>query len=222
MACSRPWPARRARRAEWTPSDRTTPSTNDPAAHLHAPTAKEAPCPMRREPGHALAIGGASSITWGRRRARSSAGEHYVDIVGVAGSIPAAPTTGACRAAGIFRLTRGSVCVTILHSGQKRPGAPLSTVGGVFRRPRHGCAGARSLQSKIASATANRTRPSRRRRAGPDRSRAVRNGRRGAAAGEIGRRIRPAFRLLSPCFRPVFTLLFPWFFVVTHWYATKS
>ena len=25
-------------------------------------------------------------------RARSSAGEHYVDIVGVAGSIPAAPT----------------------------------------------------------------------------------------------------------------------------------
>ena len=26
-------------------------------------------------------------------RARSSAGEHYVDIVGVAGSIPAAPTT---------------------------------------------------------------------------------------------------------------------------------
>ena len=27
------------------------------------------------------------------RRARSSAGEHYVDIVGVAGSIPAAPTT---------------------------------------------------------------------------------------------------------------------------------
>ena len=26
-------------------------------------------------------------------RARSSAGEHYVDIVGVAGSIPAVPTT---------------------------------------------------------------------------------------------------------------------------------
>ena len=32
-----------------------------------------------------------------KRRARSSAGEHYVDIVGVAGSIPAAPTTDICR-----------------------------------------------------------------------------------------------------------------------------
>jgi large subunit ribosomal protein L36 len=30
-------------------------------------------------------------------RARSSAGEHYVDIVGVAGSIPAAPTIGFFR-----------------------------------------------------------------------------------------------------------------------------
>ncbi len=30
---------------------------------------------------------------FGGIRARSSAGEHYVDIVGVAGSIPAVPTT---------------------------------------------------------------------------------------------------------------------------------
>ena len=50
-------------------------------------TMSTAPSPADHEPG----AGGLIEVEtcW----ARSSAGEHYVDIVGVAGSIPAAPTT---------------------------------------------------------------------------------------------------------------------------------
>ena len=49
-------------------------------------TMSTAPSPADHEPG----AGGLIEVEtcW----ARSSAGEHYVDIVGVAGSIPAAPT----------------------------------------------------------------------------------------------------------------------------------
>ena len=49
----------------------------------------------------ALAIGGASSIMPGWRRARSSAGEHRADVSGAADPIPATLATGAGRAAGI-------------------------------------------------------------------------------------------------------------------------
>jgi hypothetical protein len=41
-------------------------------------------------------------------RARSSAGEHYVDIVGVAGSIPAAPTILQIQFLCLFRLLSGA------------------------------------------------------------------------------------------------------------------
>jgi hypothetical protein len=48
-------------------------------------------------------------------RARSSAGEHYVDIVGVAGSIPAAPTIGTCEFAmeNMQLETFGYVCARV-------------------------------------------------------------------------------------------------------------
>jgi hypothetical protein len=43
--------------------------------------------------------------------ALSSAGEHYVDIVGVAGSIPAAPTTPPRRNSEVWPRGRGGGCL---------------------------------------------------------------------------------------------------------------
>ena len=57
--------------------------------------------------------------SWGDGRARSSAGEHYVDIVGVTGSIPVAPTILPSLSQ---RLTEGSDakpnhCKSVCHAG---------------------------------------------------------------------------------------------------------
>src|SRR5262249_899564 len=78
----------------------TTPHTTSRSWSAGAPAEPDAGCrPSTRLP--ALALGGGFGYILalvparlaGGRRARSSAGEHYVDIVGVTGSIPVAPTT---------------------------------------------------------------------------------------------------------------------------------
>src|SRR5436853_3203621 len=51
-----------------------------------APSIRALPCPRAAFPLNPRAVPQMA-------RARSSAGEHYVDIVGVTGSIPVAPTT---------------------------------------------------------------------------------------------------------------------------------
>ena len=61
-------------------------------------------------------------VTPNEARARSSAGEHYVDIVGVTGSIPVAPTSFFNNL--IQTIPFGAIKGPPLGSDRRQPGAP--------------------------------------------------------------------------------------------------
>lgn len=97
-----------------------SPATDRPAGAGAARNRSIRQNPLRPRPAPAIEPPAPPTFPRGCRRARSSVGEHYVDIVGVAGSIPAAPTISSqisSRMRGAHLLRRGDGRSAVRHGG---------------------------------------------------------------------------------------------------------